>query len=105
MTTARRHSHFIKLRMKQHSAGGVLASRRIAVNSHARQVHVRIFCRGSLHPQNAVRETRVLEIFPTDIVEGLGTISRSHAVDLHDDKPEVIQRLVPRASAERFWHE
>src|SRR6266404_1691226 len=42
-------------------------------------------------PQDPVREAGILEVFPADIVERLGTIGSPHAVDLHDDEAQFRQ--------------
>src|SRR6185503_1701943 len=42
-----------------------------------------------------VGKAGILEIVPTDVMEGLRAIGGAHAVHLHDDKAEVGQRREP----------
>ena len=65
---------FVKFRMEQHRARGVLPARRGAVNADAVGVHVGILFCGGFDPENAVGETGVGEVVPANVVESFGAI-------------------------------
>ena len=78
--------------MKQHRAGRVLAAGGTAVNADARNVVVRIFFRDRLMPQNAIGKTGICQVVPANIVKRLRAIGRAHAVHLHDDETQIVER-------------
>src|SRR5665213_343399 len=81
--------------MEEHCAERVLSTGRRTVDPHAADVVERVFGGDRLVPQNAVRETRVSEVLPRDIMKRLGPIRRTHPVDLHDDEANLRLRLHP----------
>ena len=105
MAAARRNRDLVKVGMKKHAPGCVLATRRDPVDAHPAQVVIGILRRGRLVPEDSIGEPGVLEVVPADVVKGLGAICRSHAVDLHDDEAEVRQRSVLVERAERLGNE
>ncbi len=88
MAAAVGYGGFVEFRMKEQRAGGALAARRRAVNSHAADVVIGIFGRDRLVPENAVGKSSVFE-----------------AVHLHQDKTQIRQRGKPARAAETFRHE
>src|SRR5947207_8878729 len=92
---------FVEFRMKQNRRGGVLATGRISIDTHAVEIVPGILCRNRLVPQDTVRKACVLEVFPTDIVKRFGAVGCSHAVHLRDDKTEIGERGVSARRAER----
>src|SRR5262245_39653259 len=89
VATARGNGDLIKFRVEQNGTGSVLSTCGIPVDADPIQVVVGIPCGRGFVPENAILKTSVLEVLPTDIVEGLGTIGGAHAIDLHDDKAQV----------------
>src|SRR5688572_23588047 len=100
MAAARGNSDFVEFRMKEDRAGGVLPACGVAIDSHARNIVIRVFRSDGLVPKNAIRKSGVLEIFPADVMKCLGTIRRAHAVHLYGDEPKVSQRGKPPRGAE-----
>lgn len=54
--------------------------------------------------QRMRREAGVGEVLEGDVVEGLGAVAGSHAVDVHDDEAELGQGLVGGSGAEGLRH-
>ena len=69
MAAAIRYRRFVKLGMKQHRARSVLSAGGSSKYPDARNVHVRIFGGSRLDPGDAIRQTRIREIVPADIVK------------------------------------
>src|SRR5439155_21620417 len=91
--------------MEEEAAERILSARRSAVDPDARDVVERIFRRDRLVPEDAIGEAGVAEILPGDVVECLRSIRRAHAVNLHDDEPELGLRLHLVVGEERLRHE
>ena len=60
---------------------------------------------GCLHPSNAIRETAVAKILPTDIVKCFAAVTGSHAVDLNDDESEFGHRVILSVTTKLFRDE
>src|SRR5262249_37156418 len=58
-----------------------------------------------LMPKDAIRETGIFKVVPTNIVKRLGPIGGPHAVDLNDDEAELRECRVARERTKRFGHE
>ena len=71
VAAAQGDAHLVELGMEQQGGEGILPTGGIAVDAHLREVHVPVLLRCSLHPQDAVRETGILEVPPAHILEGL----------------------------------
>src|SRR5437667_55685 len=54
-------------------------------------------------PENAVRETGIFEVLPTNVVECFGAVGRAHPIHLGDHKPQVGQRSKSANTAKRLW--
>ncbi len=105
MAAAIRHGHFVKVGMEQNATERILAAGRAAEDADAAKVHVWILRRGCLHPQDAIGEAGVAEVLAANVMERLGTIVRAHAVDLHDDEPQLGEALMPVEGTEVLRHE
>ncbi len=102
MAAAIGHAGFVEIPMRQQAAQGVLAARRSAIEAHPAQVHRGIFFGGGLHPQNAVGEPGVTDVFPAHVVKRFRTIGGAHAVDLHHDESHLRQFLHAHDGTEAF---
>src|SRR5262245_13860569 len=91
--------------MKEEGGCRVLAASGAAVDADATDVVPRVLRGDRLVPQDAVGQAGVLEVFPADVVKGLGTVRCAHAVHLYDDEAQIGQRGEAALTAERFRHE
>lgn len=94
VTTAVGDGGAVEIAVEQDGSEGVLATGGAAVDADAREVEFGKMSGGGLEPGDAVGETGVGEIFPGDIVEGLGSPVGAHAVDLDDDEAAVSDFLL-----------
>ena len=94
----------VKIPVVQQRPQGVLPARRSAIDTHPRQVKARELLRRRPNPQNPVRKTRVLQIFPTHIVKSLRAVRRPHAVHLDHDVTFIRQFLLRIPRPERLRH-
>src|SRR5262249_272231 len=67
------------------------------------EVVVRVLCGNRSVPEYSIRKTGVSQILPCHVVKRLGSVVRSHTVDLHDNEAEFSERL--RVHTECFWYE
>src|SRR6185312_8854762 len=79
--------------MEEQRKEGILTSRGTAVDADVCDVVPGEFCCRGLMPKDAVRKSCVGDILPCNVVERLGAIKGSHAVDLHDDEAHVCHGL------------
>ena len=102
VATAIGHGDFVKIIIVEQRAHRILSASRTAVNSHARQIHPRPRFRRRLNPRDAIRKTRVLQIFPTHIVKLFAPIVRAHAVRLHNYETEFRERVLTQQPTKTF---
>ena len=93
----------VEVAVEQQRPERVLPARRAAVDADARQVDVRVLRGRRLHPEDAVGEAGIGQVLPADVVERLRPPVRPHPVDLHDDEPQLRQRLRPDGTARTPW--
>ncbi len=105
VAAARGHGGLVEVAVEEQRAHRILPAGRGAVDADARDVVVRVLRGDRLVPQDAVGKAGVLQVLPADVVERLRAVRRPHAVDLHDDEPEIGQRGVAVERAERLRHE
>jgi len=83
---------------------GILAAGGTAVNVDARKVHVRIFSRWCLNPGDAIGETGILEVFPANVMKGLGASVGAHTVDDNHNKFQFSHAPLVAIFRETFWN-
>jgi len=97
--------NLVELRMEKEPPQSVLATGRVSVDSHSRDVIIGILSGHGLVPQNPVWKASIAQVLPADIMEGLGPVTGTHAVYLYDDESHLGQCLHAIAGAERLGHE
>src|SRR3569833_4359525 len=90
--------------MEQHRSRGVLAAGGGSINANLIRIHVRIFRSGGFDPRNAIRETGIGKIMPTDIMKRLRAEGGAHGVALHEDESGFRHSTRALSRAERFRH-
>src|SRR5689334_11977488 len=94
MTTARCHRHLVEFGMEQHRSSRILTTSGSSVDTHTSEIHVRIFRRGSLHPEDPVFEAGIFQVMPANIMKRLRTIGSPHSIDLYNNETKIGLRSV-----------
>ncbi len=104
MATTVRDGNVIEVAVVQECRERALATRAATENSDPREVHVWSRRSGLLEPGDAIGETAILEIAPTNIVELTTAPVGSHAVDAHDDEAKFGQLALPAPNPPSLGH-
>ena len=89
MTSAVGDGDIVEIPEGKERAERTLAPGASAVDSNPIEVHPRAFGGRGFHPGDAVRKSRVSEVFPGHVMKGFGPPVGAHAVDLDHDETKI----------------